>query len=56
MTCELTLTTYGERMALRIELPSQYGLDVGDEEPMALRFQCFNSVDGSTRFMVFSDG
>jgi hypothetical protein len=49
---QLTLTKYGERMALRVQLPHGYGLDLGDGNPMALQLQCFNSVDGSTRFMA----
>jgi hypothetical protein len=52
VTCQLTLTDYGERMALRVQLPHGYWLDLGDGHPMALQLQCFNSVDGSTRFMA----
>lgn len=48
--CELTITEYGERMALSLYLPSEYSFDPGDEHPLALRLECFNSVDGSTRF------
>lgn len=46
----LEITEYGERMALSIFLPEQYIFDPGDGHPMALRIECFNSVDGSTRF------
>jgi hypothetical protein len=52
VSCELAHTTYGERMALRLQLPRQYDFDPGDGEPMGLRLECFNSVDGSTRFMA----
>lgn len=47
---ELMLTEYGERMALSIYLPDKYNFDPGDGHPMALRLECMNSVDGSTRF------
>src|SRR2546425_478571 len=52
VTCDLTLTRYAERMLLRLQLSDEYGLDPGDDNPMGLRLQCFNSVDGSTRFMA----
>lgn len=48
----LILTEYGERMALQIVLPEQYWFDPGDRHPLALRLECFNSVEGSTRFQV----
>lgn len=47
---DLSLTEYGERMELSIYLPEEYSFDPGDGHPMALRLECFNSVDGSTRF------
>ena len=47
---ELKITEYGERMALSLYLPDKYGFDPGDGCPMALRLECVNSVDGSTRF------
>lgn len=47
---ELMITDYGERMALSLYLPEKYSFDPGDGHPMALRLECFNSVDGSTRF------
>ncbi len=47
---ELKITEYGERMALSLYLPERYQFDPGDSHPMALRLECFNSVDGSTRF------
>ena len=49
---ELTITEYGERMALSLSLPDKYKFDPGDGHPMALRLECFNSVDGSSRFRV----
>lgn len=47
---ELKITEYGERMALSLFLPDKYSFDPGDGYPMALRLECLNSVDGSTRF------
>jgi hypothetical protein len=47
---ELGLTEYGERMELSLRLPEKYAFDPGDGHPMALRLECWNSVDGSTRF------
>src|SRR5881296_1450081 len=35
-----------------IRLPGQYDFDPGDGRPMALRLECFNSVEGSCRFMA----
>lgn len=46
----LGLTEYGERMELSLRLPEKYDFDPGDGHPMALRLECWNSVDGSTRF------
>jgi hypothetical protein len=47
---EITITDYGERMVLSLYLPEKYSFDPGDGHPLALRLECFNSVDGSTRF------
>ncbi len=47
---ELTITEYGERMGLSLYLPKQYSFDPGDGNPMTMRLECLNSVDGSTRF------
>jgi hypothetical protein len=47
---ELTITEYGERMALSLYMPEEYSFDPGDRHPIALRLECFNSVDGSSRF------
>jgi hypothetical protein len=49
----LEITEYGERMALSVFLPEQYQFDPGDGHPMALRLECHNSVDGTTRFKAF---
>lgn len=50
---EVLLTEYGERMHLSIYLPHLYDFDPGDGHPMAMRLECFNSVEGSTRFKAF---
>lgn len=47
---DLTLTEYGERMALSLYLPERYSFDPGDGHLLAMRLECFNSVDASTRF------
>jgi hypothetical protein len=47
---QLTLSQYGERMSFGVCLPGNYSYDPGDGNPLALRLECFNSVDGSTRF------
>jgi hypothetical protein len=47
---ELTITEYGERMALSLYLPERFSFCPSDGHPLSLRLECFNSVDGSTRF------
>ncbi len=47
---EIEITAYGERMRLSFYLPKDYSIDPGDGHRMALRLECLNSVDGSTRF------
>ncbi len=49
---EIRITEYGERMALSLYLPDKYSFDPGDGHRMALRLECLNSVDGSTRFQA----
>ena len=49
---DLAITEYGERMALSLYLPEKYQFTPTDGHPMALRLECINSVDGSTRFQV----
>lgn len=46
---ELATTGCGERMALSLQLPDRYSFDPGDGHELALRFECLNSVDGSSR-------
>lgn len=45
---EIKLTRFGERMLASFELPDDYDFTPGDENPLKLRFECMNSVDGST--------
>jgi hypothetical protein len=47
---ELKITEYGERMALSLYLPARFSFEPADKNSMAMRLECFNSVDGSTRF------
>ncbi len=47
---KIEITEYGERMALSMFLPQKYSFDPGDGNKLALRLECFNSVEGSTRF------
>jgi len=47
---EFSITEYGERMRLSLYLPERFSFDPGDGHPMAMRLECLNSVEGSTRF------
>lgn len=49
---ELKITEYGERMALSLILPSENDFNPGDGNPLALRLECVNSVDGSCRLRI----
>jgi len=48
----LSMTEYGERMALSIEFPENLRIDPGDGNDIALQLWCFNSVDGSSRLRM----
>lgn len=50
--CSLSLTSYGERMALFLKLPGDFQFDPGDGYPMTLRLCCYNSVDGNSGLMA----
>lgn len=52
LDAELQITEYGERMALSIFLPDEYGYDVSDGDTMSLRLELWNSVEGSIRLRV----
>ena len=45
LRCRLTLSESGARMAMRVELPERFAFHAPDGHPMALTFECFNSVD-----------
>jgi hypothetical protein len=47
---ELEITEYGERMRLGLTFPEQYNMKVKDDV-MGLRLECFNSVEGSMKFI-----
>lgn len=49
---ELTITENGERARFSFEFPDDetYSFQIRDHDEMRLRFECFNSVDGSMRF------
>ena len=49
---EITITEYGERMALSLYLPEEYTFVPVDGNKLRMRLECFNSVEGSTRFRV----
>jgi len=49
VNAELGLTRYGERMSLSVYLPDDFSFNARDD-PMALRLEFINSVDGSCRF------
>jgi len=55
LTCELTISEYGERMALQIQFPPEFHLSLRDGHPLILQLRCLNSVDGSTSFHVWLD-
>ncbi len=48
----LEMTENGERIALHVYLPERFRFDPGDGCAMALELTCFNSVDGSSKFMA----
>jgi hypothetical protein len=52
ITADMDLTHFGERMRLGLILPEKYSIMLKDDDKMSLRLECFNSVEGSTRFMA----
>ena len=52
MEVEMDLTEYGERMRLGLLFPKRYNLQINGKDEMGLRLECFNSVDGSMKFMA----
>jgi hypothetical protein len=52
LRCQVGLTELGEWMNLRVYFPESYDFGPGDGEPLGLRLECFNSVDGSSRLVL----
>jgi hypothetical protein len=52
LECSLTLSAYGERMALFLKLPAPYEFNPGDGFQMTLRLCCYNSVDGTSGLLA----
>jgi len=50
--CELGLSVLGEWMNFRIYFPDEYDFKSSDSNPLKLRLECFNSVDGSSRLTI----
>lgn len=50
--CSLTLSDFGEMMEFKIQLPETFNFVPSDGHSLALRVECFNSVDESCRLMV----
>ena len=50
--CELGLSVLGEWMNFRIYFPNEYNFTSSDGNPLKLRLECFNSVDGSSRLVI----
>jgi hypothetical protein len=52
LECEVGLTELGEWMNLRIYFPDRFTFTPSDGNPIRLRLECTNSVDGSSRLIV----
>lgn len=52
LRCDLGLTELGEWMNLRIYFPERFSHTPKDKETLALRLECFNSVDASSRLVI----
>ena len=52
LLCELGLSALGEWMNFRIYFPEEYDFIATDNNPLKLRLECFNSVDGSSRLLL----
>ena len=53
LRCELGLSELGEWMNFRVYFPEDYVFSPHDAEDLQLRLECFNSVDGSSRLVIF---
>jgi hypothetical protein len=52
LRCEIGLTALGEWMNFRAYFPDSFSHNPGDGNKLALRLECFNSVDGSSRLVI----
>jgi hypothetical protein len=52
LTYELGLSTLGEWMHLRIDMPPRFGFEDAGKFALKLRLECFNSVDGTSRLVL----
>ncbi len=52
LRCEVGLTPLGEWMNFRAYFPKEFSHNPPDGNALALRLECFNSVDGSSRLMI----
>jgi hypothetical protein len=52
LKCELGLTALGEWMNFRAYFPDEFSFTPTDGKKLALRLECFNSVDGSSRLII----
>jgi len=52
LKCEVGLTPLGEWMNFRAYFPEAFNHTPRDGNPLALRLECFNSVDGSSRLVI----
>jgi hypothetical protein len=52
LRCEVGLTRLGEWMNFRAYFPEEFSCKPQDGNKLALRLECFNSVDGSSRLVI----
>ena len=52
LRCEVGLTPLGEWMNFRAYFPESFSHSPSDGNKLALRLECFNSVDGSSRLVI----
>jgi hypothetical protein len=52
LRCEVGLTPLGEWMNFRAYFPEEFSHQPADGNKLALRLECFNSVDGSSRLVI----
>lgn len=52
LRCEVGLTPLGEWMNFRAYFPENFSHNPKDANKLALRLECFNSVDGSSRLVI----